>query len=117
MRERNRVSDAGFCGRMVREKTGIGGLLDLRQGRLVRVAGSGGGVCVVGWKRRRRWSKSSGEGGLSGWFSFGRGQGRVGGDGGTGRERGEEMKWSLVLGEQKKPKTPLGGRRFRFQTK
>ena len=117
MRERNRVSDAGFCGRMVREKIGIGGLLDLRQGRLVQVAGSGGGVCVVGWKRRRRWSKSSGEGGLSGWFSFGRGQGRVGGDGGTDRERGEEMKWSLVLGEQKKPRTPLGGRRFRFQTK
>jgi hypothetical protein len=108
VRERNRVSDAGFCGRMVREKIGIGGLLDLRQGWLVRVAGSGGGVCVVGWKRRRRWSKSSGEGGLSGWFSFGRGQGRVGGDGGTGRERGEEMKWSLVLGEQKNQRPPWG---------
>jgi hypothetical protein len=39
---------------------------------------------------RRRWCKSSGEGGLSGWFSFGRGQGRVGGDSGTGREREEE---------------------------
>jgi hypothetical protein len=37
----------------------------------------------------------------------------VGGDGGTGRETGEKMKWqgvfgSLVLGEQKKPMTPRG---------
>jgi hypothetical protein len=30
VRERKRVSGAGFCGRMVREKTGIGGLLDLQ---------------------------------------------------------------------------------------
>ena len=37
----------------------------------------------------------------------------MGGDGGTGQERGEEMKWqgvlgSLVLGEQKNPRTPGG---------
>jgi hypothetical protein len=75
---------------------------------------------IVEGERRRRWSKSSGEGGLSDWFSFGRGQVRVGGDGGTGQERGEEMKWqgvlgSLVLGEQKKPKDPRGGWRFRFK--
>jgi hypothetical protein len=47
VRERRRVSGAGFCGRMVREKTGIGGLLDLQRGRLVRVAGSCGGVLLL----------------------------------------------------------------------
>ena len=76
---------------------------------------------VVG-ERRRRWSKSSREGGLNDWFSFGRGQGRVGGDSGTGRERGEEMKWkgvlgSLVLGEQKKNQGPPGGMAVSFPNK
>jgi hypothetical protein len=45
----------------------------------------------------------------------------VGGDGGTGRETGEKMKWqgvfgSLVLGEQKKPRTP-GGTTISFPNK